>query len=131
MQGRPRGATPPRAIEKRKTPLLTASRLLRRAPAPQPKRTRQPGSAKQGTTHGRRLDPEDLVYTLHVADYNGGVGKVEGKSEMAIRPHKKIASFVGTLLKNQYLIVELVAEHNTPKPADNHNLIVLGPIGVP
>ena len=87
--------------------------------------------AKVYLSDDRILDPEDLVYTIRLADHHGGVGTLEPKGRVTISLHQKITAFVGTLLKDQYLLIQLVAKNGAPATADNHDVVVVGPISAP
>ncbi len=77
------------------------------------------------------FDPEDRVYTVNLADNDGGKGKLKGNSQTVIPLKEKLAGFVATLIAGQYLIFQFDAKNETPTPADSHNVVVVGPIAAP
>ena len=75
------------------------------------------------------VDPEDLVHTMNLADYNGGVGKLKRGQQVELELKQKVVSFVGSLLDGQFLLIELVSDNNVA--GSKRNVIVVGPISVP
>ena len=79
----------------------------------------------------KTFDPEDEVYTINLADYNNGKGKLKAGSQIVLPLSKKVSSFLAGMITGQYVIIQFSAKNNTPDTADNHNVVVVGPITLP
>lgn len=79
----------------------------------------------------KTFDAEDEVYTIDLADYNKGKGKLKAGSQIVIPLSKKVSSFLASMIDGQYVIVQFNAKNNTPNTSDNHNVVVVGPVTAP